>query len=144
MFDIGWSEIFIVAVIALIVIGPRELPKVLYEIGKWVRRARGMAREFQRHFDDMVRDAELDDLKKQAMAVRNFNLKDTVQNTIDPEGDFRMEADAEKAKTDPSASPTPKLQPLAEGKGSVAGAEAAAPATPAAQPDGTSAASKQG
>lgn len=89
MMDIGWSELFVIAVIALVVIGPRDIPKVLYELGKWVRRARGLTRELHRHVDDLVREAELDDLKKQANAVRHYDLRGEVERAIDPTGDLR-------------------------------------------------------
>lgn len=64
MFDIGWSEIFVIAVIALLVIGPRDLPKVLREIGRWARAARRLAREFQASLDDALRESEIDELRR--------------------------------------------------------------------------------
>ncbi len=91
MFDIGWAELFFIGVLVLLVMGPRELPKVLYEFGKWARRARGMAREFQRHVDDMVREAEIEDIKKQAQAASGFNLRQTVESAVDPDGELRFE-----------------------------------------------------
>ena len=55
MFDIAWSEMLVIVVVALIVIGPKELPRLVREVGRWTAKARSMAREFQRSFDDMVR-----------------------------------------------------------------------------------------
>ena len=66
MLDIGWPEFAVILIVALLVIGPRDLPRALYTVGKWVRSARKVANEFQRHVDDMMREAELDDLKKGA------------------------------------------------------------------------------
>ena len=63
MFDIGWSEMAVILMVALIVIGPKDLPRVARTIGKWTGKARGMAREFQRSLDDMAREAELQDVK---------------------------------------------------------------------------------
>ena len=63
MFDVGWSEMAVILMVALIVIGPKDLPRVGRTIGKWTAKARGMAREFQRSLDDMAREAELQDLK---------------------------------------------------------------------------------
>src|SRR5665213_2928609 len=64
MFDIGWSEIAVIAVIALIAIGPKELPGVLRMVGQWMGKARKMAAEFQGQFQEAMREAEMADLKK--------------------------------------------------------------------------------
>ena len=64
MFDIGWSEIAVIAVIALIAIGPKELPGVLRMVGQWMGKARRMASEFQGQFNEAMREAEMADLKK--------------------------------------------------------------------------------
>ena len=64
MFDIGWSELVVIAVVALIVIGPKELPGVLRTVGHYMRKIRGMASEFQGQFQEAMREAEMADLKK--------------------------------------------------------------------------------
>jgi sec-independent protein translocase protein TatB len=64
MFDIGWSELVVIAVVALIAIGPKELPGVLRMIGQWMGKARKMASEFQGQFQEAMREAEMADLKK--------------------------------------------------------------------------------
>src|SRR5271163_4815789 len=64
MFDIGWSEFAVIAVVALIAIGPKELPGVLRMVGQWVAKARKMAGEFQGQFQEAMREAEMADLKK--------------------------------------------------------------------------------
>src|SRR6201982_739772 len=64
MFDIGWSEILVIAVVALGVIGPKELPGVLRMVGQWMGKARKMASEFQGQFQEAMREAEMADLKK--------------------------------------------------------------------------------
>src|SRR5437762_266808 len=64
MFDIGWSEFVVIAVVALIAIGPKELPGVLRMVGQWIGKARKMAAEFQGHFHEAMREAEMADLKK--------------------------------------------------------------------------------
>jgi sec-independent protein translocase protein TatB len=65
MFDIGWSELVLIGVVALIVIGPKELPAVLRAIGHWTTKIRRMAGEFQSQFQEAMREAEMSDLKKQ-------------------------------------------------------------------------------
>ena len=70
MFDIGWSELVLIAVVALIAIGPKELPGVLRMIGQWMGKARKMAAEFQGQFQEAMREAEMADLKKSFDEVR--------------------------------------------------------------------------
>jgi sec-independent protein translocase protein TatB len=65
MFDIGWSELLVIGVVALIAIGPKELPGVLRMVGQWAGKVRRMASEFQGQFQDAMREAEMADLKKQ-------------------------------------------------------------------------------
>ena len=65
MFDIGWSELLLIGVVALIVIGPKELPGVLRTLGQWMTKVRRMANEFQNQFQDAIREAELAELKKE-------------------------------------------------------------------------------
>jgi sec-independent protein translocase protein TatB len=70
MFDIGWSELLVIAVVALIAIGPKELPGVLRMVGQWIGKARRMATEFQGQFQEALREAEMADLKKSFDEVR--------------------------------------------------------------------------
>src|SRR3981081_4728644 len=70
MFDIGWSEFAVIAVVALIAIGPKELPGVLRTVGQWMGKARKMAAEFQGQFQEAMREAEMADLKKSYAEVR--------------------------------------------------------------------------
>lgn len=97
MFDIAWSELMVIAVVALVVIGPKDLPKAIYTLGKWVRKARVVARDFQGHIDDMMREAELDELRQQALKVRDANLKSMVENTVDPKGELKNAFDVNLA-----------------------------------------------
>src|SRR4051812_11560996 len=66
MFDIGWSELLVIGVVALIAIGPKELPGVLRSVGHWMGKIRRMAAEFQGQFQEAMREAEMADLKKHA------------------------------------------------------------------------------
>lgn len=131
MFDIGWSELAIIAVVALIVIGPKDLPKALHTVGKYVAKARKLAREFQNNVDDMVRQAELDDLRKQVEQARNFNLSQELEKTIDPKGEVN-----EALKLEDYASPatgTAVAGPAAPGTAQTTTA-ATTPASPATTP----------
>lgn len=89
MFDIGWPELMLIGLVALVVIGPKDLPKAIYGVGKWVRKARLVAREFQTHVDDMMREAELDDLRQQALKARDLNMSRMVENVVDPKGELK-------------------------------------------------------
>ncbi|TMJ16339.1 MAG: twin-arginine translocase subunit TatB [Alphaproteobacteria bacterium] len=64
MFDIGYSELLLIAIVALVVIGPKDLPRVMRTVGQWVGRARGMARHFRSGIDTMMREAELEEMEK--------------------------------------------------------------------------------
>src|SRR3954451_11850324 len=64
MFDIGWSELVVIAVVALVAIGPKELPGVLRTVGQWIGKARKLAGEFQGQCGEAMREAEMADLKK--------------------------------------------------------------------------------
>ena len=85
MFDIGWSEFVVIAVVALIAIGPKELPGVLRMVGQWMGKARKMAAEFQSQFQEAMREAEMADLKKQvddiSGAARDLGTFDPLQPT---------------------------------------------------------------
>lgn len=87
MFDIGWDEMALVAVLALVVIGPKELPTVLRQVGHWVKKGRGLAADFQRGLDDMVRESEMADLRAEIERLsRPDALKDQITKTVDPDG----------------------------------------------------------
>ena len=88
MFDIGWSEIFVIAVLAIIVIGPKDLPRVMRATGRFVRKARMMANEFRENLEQMAHEVELDEVKKSIHHVSNFNPKTAIQNSVDPPGTF--------------------------------------------------------
>lgn len=97
MFDIGMDEMALVAVVALIVIGPKDLPHVLRMCGRWVRKARELAGEFQRGVDDMVRETELAELKSQVEKVSDTNaLRREIEKSIDPTGDIARSLEAPK------------------------------------------------
>ena len=107
MFDIGWPEMAVVAVIALIIIGPKDLPRILRYAGKWAGKARRMAREFQRNFDDMVRESELDDVKKSVESASSFNPVKDIGNSIDPTGEMKADIESLAKDDDEQAKPEP-------------------------------------
>jgi sec-independent protein translocase protein TatB len=99
MFDIGWSELVVIGVVALIVIGPKELPAVLRAIGHWTTKIRRMAGEFQSQFQEAMREAEMSDLKKQV-----DGLGDAVKfDPLDPDPMYPKEATKWEPKKDAAA-----------------------------------------
>lgn len=71
MFDIGWSELLVLAAIAIIFVGPKDLPRMMRTVGQYVSKARAMAREFQSSFEDLARETELEELRKEVTGLRN-------------------------------------------------------------------------
>src|SRR5260370_37175354 len=117
MLDFSWSEVALIGVVALVVIGPKDLPKALRTAGIWVRKARTISREFQSSVEQMMREAELDEVKKQIESVSSVNIAKEIEKAVDPTGDL-----AESLK--PPA--TPELNPLVN--------EASLPAPPPRPP----------
>jgi sec-independent protein translocase protein TatB len=89
MFDFAWSEIALIAAVALVVIGPKDLPVALRAISGFVKKARRMAGEFQTHVDEMMRDADMKDVKDSFNQIRNFDFRGTVEKAIDPDHSLR-------------------------------------------------------
>lgn len=88
MLDVGWQELFLIAVITIIVVGPKEIPRVLRTVTLWVRKVKDMAREFQSSIDDIAREAELDDIKEQLAEAQGFDIEREIEKTIDPSGEM--------------------------------------------------------
>jgi sec-independent protein translocase protein TatB len=75
MFDIGWSELLLVAVLAIIFVGPKDLPRVMRTAGRYAGRMRAMAREFQNSFEDLARESELDELRREVSSLRESTMR---------------------------------------------------------------------
>jgi len=87
MLDIGWTEILVITVIALFVVGPKDIPKALRTVGIWIGKLKSLSREFQNTVDDAIRDSELDEVKKQIESARTGITKGMTE-TIDSEGEL--------------------------------------------------------
>lgn len=122
MFDIGWSELVLVGVVALIAIGPKELPGVLRMVGQWMSKARKMAAEFQGQFQEAMREAEMADLKKSFDEVKEaatgFNPLTSLQKDVSDA--LRVDALDKPAETsattvvEPPSTPTTPEAPTPE------------------------------
>jgi sec-independent protein translocase protein TatB len=71
MTDLSWSHLLILMVVALVVVGPKDLPKIMRTLGRWTGQLRAMAEQFRKNFDDMARETELDELRAQVQALKN-------------------------------------------------------------------------
>jgi sec-independent protein translocase protein TatB len=88
MFDIAWSEMLVLIVIAIVVIGPKDLPKVMRSVGGWIRKARALASEFRFSMDELARDAELDEIRKNAAIAADFDPNEAMKKALDPGGEI--------------------------------------------------------
>ncbi len=96
MFDLAWTELALIGVVALVVIGPKDLPEAIRGVARGIQKLRRMAGEFQSHADDLVREAKLDEVRNQIHEVRssfneirNFDLRTEVERTVDEDGSIR-------------------------------------------------------
>jgi sec-independent protein translocase protein TatB len=135
MFDIGWSEMLVIGVVALVVIGPKELPAALKTFAYWMKQARKMAREFQSGVDDLVRQAELDEAKKAVEDARS-NLNKEIEKAVDPTGEVKQALSDSGIRTPTPSIPVSPPKPAASGNGSAA-STVEAPAAPAPADAGT-------
>ena len=88
MFDIGWQELFLIAVVTILVVGPRELPRVLRTVVAALRKVRGLANDFQRGMDELAREADLDDIRKDLEKSADLDLESELKDEIDPTGEI--------------------------------------------------------
>jgi sec-independent protein translocase protein TatB len=132
MFDFSWSEILVIAIVALVVIGPKELPGVLRTMGQWMGKVRRMAGEFQNQFQDAMREAELADLKKE---VDDMTSQASRYANFDPLAEARNEMDKAQREVESALAGTP----AAEAKS----AEAPAATTPPGGEAATAASASQ-
>ena len=125
MFDFAWSELALIGIVAMILIGPKDMPAAIRAVKDVIRKARSMAAEFQTHVDDMVREADLKEVRDSFNEIRNFDLRSEIEKSVDADGTIR------DALSDPLAQhPTP----LGDGA-AVEEAGAVAIAEPPAEPE---------
>ena len=86
-FDIGWTEFMVIGVVALIVIGPKDLPAALRVAGYWVRKARTLSREFHSSVEQMMREVELHEVQKELKKATELNIETEFQKIVDPVND---------------------------------------------------------
>ena len=135
MLDIGWSELLVIAVVMIVVVGPKDLPKMLRAFGKATAKLRATASEFRTHFDEALREAELDEVKKTIDGVKQYDPRKTVTDIFEPvrsAGDD-LRASLNNSTPKPDATPAvPMDSPLDLADVKEEEAKAKAPAKPAA------------
>ncbi|MDE0800674.1 MAG: Sec-independent protein translocase protein TatB [Rhodospirillaceae bacterium] len=89
----SWWEISIVGLMMILVLGPKELPHAMRTIARYMRKARRLASEFQGHMDDLVREADLDEVRKTVTSIKNQDVGSVIGQAVDPTGDLTREID---------------------------------------------------
>ena len=134
MFDIGWTELLLIAVRAIVVIGPKDLPRAMRSVGQWTTRVKRMAGDFQRQFNEGVREAELDDVKKEVTKLGKLDPMADLRKSL-TKADTDLKSDLKKvddsiaqslAKPD-AVNPVPKTPPAAAPVPAPAQADIASP-----------------
>lgn len=132
MFDFAWSELLVIGVVAVVALGPKELPNAMRSLGKFTRQARKLAGEFQGHVNDLMREAELDEVRSSIQKITNTNVGAEINKMIDPSGAFTSEL----AKTEQEVRDALAVNPLLSAPAADVPVEAAAVAgTPAVTPE---------
>jgi len=120
MLDLGWSELLIIGVAALIVVGPKDLPRMLRTLGQYAGKARGIAREFQRSMDEAARQADIDELKEikkglDDMREAQYKMqRDMSQSFLEGSKPESKKAPASETAEAPDAAPDPAPEPAEE------------------------------
>jgi sec-independent protein translocase protein TatB len=151
MFDLSWGEMGIIAVVALVVLGPKELPNALRTISGLMKNARKLAGEFQSGVNEIIREADLDEARKKLQEVQSLNknqIKNVIEKAVDPTGEMKSALTVDVDPTGPAPAEVPKAAEIAKPAEPVAAIEsgeddaveiaAAQPvAPPASDPDVT-------
>ena len=111
MFDFAWSEIALIGVVALVVIGPKDLPEAIRGVARGITKLRRMASEFQGQADELVREANLDEVRNSINEIRNFNVRDQLTKAVDKDGSIRKTFTEDPLKPDYTPYTPPPVTP---------------------------------
>jgi sec-independent protein translocase protein TatB len=102
MLEVGWSELLVIAIVLIVVVGPKDLPKMLRTFATMMRKARGMAADFQGQFNEAMREAELDEVRKTLDDVKGLNPRNVIRDALDPlrQAGEDVRRELNKAETD--------------------------------------------
>ena len=118
MFDLGWGELLVVGVVALVVLGPKELPNALRTVSNLTKTARKLAGEFQSGINEIVREAELEDARKAAESITKGSISEAIEKAIDPTGEMKstvtgVEQDLKETQQISPVGPIPPVPSIA-------------------------------
>ncbi len=133
MLDVGWTEILVIAIVLIVVVGPKDLPQMLRTFGRMVSKMRGMASDFRQQFDEALREADLDDVRKTIGEAQKLNPLNSIRDAVNP---LRQMGEEIKSDLQKATSPVSKTTPAAEAASSaeaVSGTPVAVPSL-AAEP----------
>jgi sec-independent protein translocase protein TatB len=145
MFDLAWTEILVIAIVLIVVVGPKDLPKMLRSFGRMTSKMSSMAGDFRKQFDEAMREAELDDVKKTIDSARKLNPAGEIRKALNPmenaAQDVKTGLDLMMKKDTPSepasTQPTTPAEPLKAGPAALPGE------APVVKPNGAAAASPE-
>jgi sec-independent protein translocase protein TatB len=134
MFDIGWQELLVIGVVALVVIGPKDMPTAIRAVSRWAAKARALAREFQQGIDEVVREADLQDVRKQIQSLESTDAKSEIAKVVDPTGELAKDLDLSGIEKSLDASARALTQDSSVGSTTPAAPSSAAPAPTESSP----------
>jgi sec-independent protein translocase protein TatB len=134
MFDIGWQELLVIGVVALVVIGPKDMPTAIRAVSRWAAKARALAREFQQGIDEVVREADLQDVRKQIQSLESTDAKSEIAKVVDPTGELAKDLDLSGIEKSLDASARALTQDSSAGSTTPAAPSSAAPAPTESSP----------
>jgi sec-independent protein translocase protein TatB len=121
MLEVGYSEILVIAIVLIVVVGPKDLPKMLRAFGRMMTKFRTVSGDFRRQFDEALREAELDEVRKTISDVRNLDPRNQLRDALNPlraaTGSLRSDVEnaiKPAAATTTTAAPAPVMAPLAK------------------------------
>lgn len=140
MLDIGWSELLVIAIVLIVVVGPKDLPPMIRAFGKMMAGLRRMGGEFRSQFDEAMREADLDEVRKTIADAKNLNPTNSLRDAFDPlrkagedlKTDLRKATIMPPAKAEPSRVGTEKAEPAAQAEAAPPPAADTAPVEPVA------------
>lgn len=148
MFEVGYSEILVIAIVLIVVVGPKDLPKMLRAFGRMMTKFRTVSGDFRRQFDDALREAELDEVRKTISDVRNLDPRNQLREAFNPlrQATSSLKSEVENA-IKPAAitttpAPAPVMTPIAKPANEPVAVPAKANAVKASSPAGKTSAAK--
>ncbi|HEV7246739.1 MAG TPA: Sec-independent protein translocase protein TatB [Shinella sp.] len=129
MLDVGWTEILVIAIVLIIVVGPKDLPQMLRTFGRMMTKMRGMASDFRQQFDEALREADLEDVKKTIGDAQKLNPLNTIREAVNPLRQMGNDIKADLQKSAGSVTSSTSTSTPAEGTPLAVPSEANKPAS---------------